>query len=213
MTLYGYWRSTTSYRVRAALNLKGVAYETVPVDLVAGDQRAASYVDLNPGCGVPTLVLDDGTVLTQSMAILYYLDATYAEPGLLPDSPLARARVQAAADTIALDIHPLNNLRVIAQLKARFGARPDQSKAWMAHWMLEGFASLEAMIDDKTPFAFGDTPGLADLCLIAQAYNAHRWRVSLAPFPRIQRVEAQCLEVPAIAAAHPDEQPDAKGLT
>lgn len=212
MTLYGYWRSTTSYRVRAALNLKGVAYDTVPVDLVAGAQRAPEYAALNPAQGVPTLVLDDGTVLTQSLAILHYLDAVYPAPPLLPSDPVAKARVLAAAHTVALDIHPVNNLRVIQHLKAAHGADATQAKAWMAHWMTEGFQALESMISDQARFSFGDAPDLADLCLVAQVYNAHRWGVDLGPYPKIRRVEAACLSVPEIAAAHPDRQPDAKDL-
>ena len=213
MRLFSYWRSTTSYRVRAALNLKGAAYETVPIDLVAGDQRSDSYVAVNPGKGVPTLELDDGTVLTQSLAILDYLDAAYPEPALLPADPLARARVLAAAHTVALDIHPVNNLRLIGQLKSRYGATPEQAQAWMVHWMEDGFAALEALLPDGPSFAFGDAPGLADLCITAQVYNAHRWGVDLAPFPKINRIETTCLAVPAIAAAHPDQQPDAKVIS
>ncbi len=210
MTLFGYWRSTTSYRVRAALNIKGVAYEIVPVDLVAGDQKSDDYVALNPGKGVPTLVLDDGTVLTQSLAIIDYLDATCPEPPMLPADAAQRAQVLAAAMTVAADIHPVNNLRVIGQLRSRFDATPEQAQDWMRHWMREGFKALEAQLADNTAFAFGDAPGLADLCIVAQLYNARRWSVNPADFPKIERVEAACLAHSAIAAAHPDQQPDAK---
>lgn len=210
MKLYTYWRSTTSYRVRAALNLKGVAYDMESVDLVAGDQRAADYAGLNPGKGVPTLVLDDGTVLTQSLAILDYLDAVYPEPSLLPASPVQRAKVLAAAHAVALDIHPVNNLRVVGHLKATFGASQEQAQEWMCHWMREGFDAVEAMIADNAPFAFGTAPDLADLCITAQVYNAERWGVDLDPYPKIRRVTAACLALPEIAAAHPDNQPDAK---
>ncbi len=212
MKLFGYWRSTTSYRVRAALNLKGVSYETVPVDLVAGAQSDPAYTALNPGAGVPTLVLDDGTVLTQSMAILDYIDATWPEPRLIPADPLARARVLAVAHGVAMDIHPVNNLRVVKALGTDFGASPAQKKAWMQHWMTQGFTAIEAQIADDTPFAFGDTPDLADLCIVSQMYNAHRWEVPLAAFPKLTRVTANCLALPAIAAAHPDTQPDAKEI-
>ena len=210
MKLYSYWRSTTSYRVRAALNVKGVVYDTEAVDLVAGDQRADEYVALNPGKGVPTLVLEDGTVLTQSLAILDYLEAVYPEPALVPLCPIARAKVLAAAHTVALDIHPVNNLRVVQHLKSAHSATAQQAQDWMAHWMAEGFTALEAMLSTDTPFSFGPAPDLADLCLVAQVYNARRWGVDLAPFPKIERVETACLAVPAIAAAHPDKQPDAK---
>ena len=135
MKLYNYWRSTTSYRVRAALNLKNVEYELIPVDLVAGEQRNENYVNLNPGAGVPALVLDDGTALTQSIAILEYIDATWPDPVLFPDDPLLRAQVNAVAHAVALDIHPVNNLRVIGELKKQFSANPEECQAWMQHWM------------------------------------------------------------------------------
>lgn len=210
MKLYSYWRSTTSYRVRAALNLKSVAYDLVPVDLVAGDQRDDDYLALNPNAGVPTLVLDDGTVLTQSMAILEYIDAIWPEPSLIPHNPLQRAKMMAVANTVACDIHPVNNLRVIAELKSRFGATQDQSQGWMQHWMTAGFTSLEKQIDEQTEFSFGGAPDLADLCIVAQVYNARRWGLNLQPFEKIRRVEAACLNVPAIAAAHPDQQNEEK---
>ena len=208
MKLYSYWRSTTSYRVRAALHLKGVAFETVPVNLLDAEQRAPEYVAMNPGAGVPTLVLDDGTVLTQSLAILEYLDAVYPDPPLLPADPVQRAKVQAAAQTMALDVHPVNNLRVVRQLKSAFDAPDDAVRAWMLHWMAEGCAAMERLID-PAPFCFGDTPGLADLCLVAQLYNAKRWGLDMSPFPKLSAVDAACLAHPAIAAAHPDQQPDA----
>lgn len=210
MKLYSYWRSTTSYRVRAALNLKGLAYETVPVDLVAGDQRAPDYTAINAGKGVPTLILDDGTVLTQSMAILEYLDATWPDPQLIPSDPKRRAQVMAVAHAVALDIHPVNNLRLIGQLKSRFGATPDQAKDWMCHWMAEGFGALEAMLPLSDAFAFGDAPTIADICITAQVYNAHRWGMDLSKFPKTAHIERHCLSIPAIADAHPDKQPDAK---
>ena len=211
MKLYSYWRSTTSYRVRAALNLKRIDYEIIPIDLVAGDQRQEPYRSINPGKGVPSLVLEDGTTLTQSMAILDYLDSVQPEPGLLPDEPLARARELAVAQAVALDIHPVNNLRVINELKTRFDATPDQCRDWMNHWMEEGFQTVEGLITDhSTPFAFGDEPGLADLCIVAQVYNARRWGLDLTPFPTIRKIEENALAVPEILAAHPDNQPDAK---
>ncbi len=213
MKLYSYWRSTTSYRVRAALNLKGLDYETVPVDLVSGDQHQASYAAINPGKGVPALKLDDGTTLTQSMAILDYLDAVYPKPRLLPADPLLRAKVLAAAHTVALDIHPVNNSRVITQLKTEFGATPEQAQNWMKHWMRQGFDALETMLPDTASFAFGAKPDLADLCIVAQVYNARRWGVDLAPYRKIVRIEAACLAVAEIAAAHPDQQPEAKEAT
>lgn len=208
--LYSYWRSTTSYRVRAALNLKGVAFDTVPVDLLAGDQHSDDHTALNPGRGVPVLVLEDGAVLTQSLAILDYIDTTWPTPPLLPAAPVSRARVLAAAHTMALDVHPVNNLRVVTHLREACGMDGDGAMSWMRHWMHEGFAAFETLVDNSTPFAFGDAPDLADLCLVAQAYNARRWGMDLAPFPNVARIESACLAVPAIAAAHPDRQPDAQ---
>ncbi|RLJ51986.1 maleylacetoacetate isomerase/maleylpyruvate isomerase [Litoreibacter meonggei] len=213
MKLYSYWRSSTSYRVRAALNLKRLSYEIVPVDLVAGVQRKEDYLTLNPGAGVPTLVLEDGTTLTQSLAILDYLDATWPEPQLIPFDPLQRARVLAAAHTVALDIHPVNNLRVLGELKTRFGATQDQLTDWMCHWMRLGFEALEAQLEENTPFVFGAVPDIADLCIIAQLYNARRWGLDLTHYPKLRGVEEACLALPEIAAAHPDQQPDAKVIS
>lgn len=212
MKLFSYWRSTTSYRVRAALNLKEVPYETVPVDLVAGAQTDPEYTALNPGAGVPTLVLNDGTVLTQSMAILEYIDAAWPEQRLIPTDALARARVLAVAHSVALDIHPVNNLRVVQALSAEFGATGAQKKAWMQKWMTQGFAAIEPRLSPDTPFAFGDKPDIADLCIVSQMYNANRWDVPLEDYPNLTRVAANCLAVPAIMAAHPDNQPDAKEI-
>ncbi|MDO6731781.1 maleylacetoacetate isomerase [Marinovum sp. 2_MG-2023] len=208
MKLYSYWRSTTSLRVRAAMNLKSLDYDIVPVDLVAGDQRHESYQTLNPGKGVPTLVLDDGTVLTQSMAILDYLETRYPEPALLPVDPIARAKVRAAADQIALDIHPVNNLKVVSHLKS-LGHSQDDAVAWMNHWMTEGFTAFQHLIRPDTAFCFGDSPGLADLCLVGQLYNARRWQCDLAPFGRLTDIDARCQQIDAIASAMPERQPDA----
>ncbi len=213
MKLYSYWRSTTSFRVRAALNLKGVAYDTMPVDLLAGAQGSTDYAALNPGKGVPTLVLEDGTVLVQSMAIMDYLDRVYPTPALLPDDPLQRTGVLAAAHVFALDVHPVNNLRTVKHLQSKLDASAEDVKAWMLHWMDEGCKTLEVLLPERAGFAFGPAPGLADLCITAQLYNAHRWGLDLAPYPKIRRIEAACLEVPAIRAAHPDNQPDAKDAT
>ncbi len=208
MKLYSYWRSTTSYRVRIALNLKGLQYESIPVNLVKGEQSSSDYVSLNPGQGVPALVLDDGTVLTQSMAILDWLEETRPTPALLPQDPVERARVRAASLVIATDIHPVNNLRVVAKLKA-MGHSQDEAVAWMNDWMAKGFTAFGRMIGEDTPFCFGDTPGLADICLVPQLYNAHRWGLDLAPFKRLTEIESRCLALPAFDAARPENQPDA----
>ncbi|MEM7472257.1 MAG: maleylacetoacetate isomerase [Pseudomonadota bacterium] len=207
--LYSYWRSTTSYRVRIALSLKGVGYETTPVDLVAGAQKDPSYTALNPVAGVPTLVLDDGTVLTQSMAILEWLEATHPTPALLPDDPVAAAQVRAAAMVVASDIHPVNNLKVGGKLK-QMGHSQDDVVAWMNDWMTRGFAAFQALLPKDTEFSFGNAPSLADICLIPQLYNAHRWGCDLTPFARLTEIEARCLALPAFYAARPETQPDAQ---
>lgn len=206
--LYTYWRSTTSYRVRVALNLKGIDYASVPVDLVAGAQKDPAYTALNPAAGVPTLVLDDGTVLTQSMAILEWLESTRPAPALLPADPVAAAQVRAAAMVVACDIHPVNNLKVGAKLKS-MGHNQDDVVSWMNDWMSRGFVAFQDLIPKDTAYCFGDSPGLADICLIPQLYNAHRWGCDLGPFPRLTEIEARCLALPAFDAAHPETQPDA----
>lgn len=207
MRLYTYWRSTTSYRVRVALNLKGLAYESIPVNLVDGAHKTPNYAALNPGLGVPTLVLDDGTVLTQSMAILDWLEETHPEPALLPADALQRAQVRAAALTIAADVHPVNNLRVIARLKA-MGHSQEETVDWMNDWMVRGLTAFAQLIDAQTPFCFGATPGLADLCLVPQLYNAHRWGCDLSALPRLTGIEARCLGLAAFDAGRPENQPD-----
>ncbi|WP_299284812.1 maleylacetoacetate isomerase [uncultured Tateyamaria sp.] len=207
MKLYSYWRSTTSYRVRIALHLKGVAYETVAVDLVAGVQASDDYAALNPIKGVPTLITDEGHVITQSMAILDYLDHLVPNPALLPRDDLTlRAQVLAAAMVFATDVHPVNNLKVVK--KVRGLSDEATGIAWMQDWMRQGFAAFDALIARDTPFSFGDTPSLADICLVAQAYNAHRWGVDLSPYPRLQGIEARCLALPAFQAAKPEHQKD-----
>ncbi len=206
--LYTYWRSTTAWRVRIALNLKGAAYDPLPVNLVAGDQRSPDYKALNPIAGVPTLVTTDGAVLTQSMAILEYLDAVWPDPPLLPTDPLAAAKVRAAAMVIASDIHPVNNLKVGNRLKT-MGHSQAEVVVWMNDWMSRGFAAYQALLPEDTAFSFGDTPGLADLCLIPQLYNAQRWGCDLAPFPRLTQIEISCAALPAFDAARPENQPDA----
>lgn len=209
LTLYSYWRSTTSYRVRVALNLKGLPYDIVPVDLVAGGQRTPDYVALNPAMGVPALVLEDGTVLTQSLAILDYLDHIAPEPALLPTDPLLRTRVLAAAHVIAMDVHPVNNLKVVSRLKSEHGLTGDDGIDWMRHWMGEGLRAYQALLPDGPDFSFASTPLLCDICLVAQLYNAHRWGVDMTPFARLLDIEQRALKLPAFDAARPENQPDA----
>lgn len=210
MKLYSYWRSTTSVRVRAALNLKGVAYELIPVNLVEGQQKSADYNKINPAKGVPSLVLDDGTILTQSMAILNWIETNWPEPALLPNEPNERALAEAASHAIALDIHPVNNLRILEYLKQKMGHSQDETVDWMKHWMHEGFSAFDALIKKDTDFCFADQPGLADLCLVGQMVNARRWGLELEPFGRLVEIDQRARQIPAIEAAMPENQPDAQ---
>ena len=209
MILHGYWRSGTSYRTRIALNLKGLTYEQRGVDLREGDQRSAAYLRLNPQGLVPALEVD-GTVLTQSPAILEWLEETYPTPPLLPTDPVARAQVRAMAALIGCDIHPLNNLRVGKALREDFGADQAAVDAWAAHWIAPGFAALESLVAEYgNGWCFGDAPTLADCYLIPQIYSARRFNVALGAFPRLLAIEAAAGADPAFQAAHPDRQPDA----
>lgn len=209
MILHGYWRSGAAYRVRIALALKGLAYETQGHDLRTGAQKAADYVALNPQGMVPALQID-GAVLTQSPAILEWLEETHPQPPLLPSEPLSRARVRAMAALIACDIHPLNNLRVGKSLREDFGADQAAVDAWAARWIAPGFTALEALVErDGQGWCFGDTPTLADACLIPQIYSAHRFNVPLDAYPRLLAIDAAAQAHPAFIAAHPDRQPDA----
>ncbi|WP_420862550.1 maleylacetoacetate isomerase [Algirhabdus cladophorae] len=208
MKLYSYWRSTTSYRVRIALNLKGLSYETVPVNLVKEEQSSEPYAALNPIRGVPTLVSDDGRAITQSIAILDYLDQVAPEPALLPTGDaFRRAHILAAAMVFATDVHPVNNLKVVKRVRSM--SDEETTAAWMRHWMAEGFRAYDQLIDKTCQFSFGCSPSLADICLVAQAYNAHRWGVDLQPYPRITEIEQRCLALPAFDAARPENQKDA----
>jgi len=213
MKLYTYWRSTASYRVRIVLELKGISVEYVPVHLAhrdGGEQHSDTYNNINPGHTVPSLVLDDGTAIVQSMAIMSYLDEIWPEPALLPSDPIMRAKARAAAQLIACDVHPLNNLRVIQYLKQRLGQDDEQTVIWMKHWMDRGFTAFEKLIDTNSKFCFGDQPGLADVCLVAQLYNAHRWGVDLERFQRLTEIEKQCRLNPAFTNSHPSIQSDAE---
>lgn len=210
MRLYGYWRSSAAYRLRIAFGLKGLTWEDVPVHLVKGEQREADYLQKNPIGLVPTLELAEGAALTQSLAILEWLEETYPTPPLLPKDPLKRAQVRAAAHVIAVDTHPIQNVGVVGHLKSEYGLSQEQGVDWMCHWMARGFAAFQALIKPNTPFAFGDAPSLADLCLVPQLYNAHRWGLDLAPFARLTDIEARCFALPAFEAARPEVQPDAQ---
>lgn len=209
MKLYSYWRSSCSYRVRIALGLKGQAWETVPVHLLKGEQRGTGYGAVNPSNYVPTLQLEDGTRLHQSLAIIDWLEARWPEPRLLPEDRTRRARVLAASHIIAMDVQPVTNSGVVSIIKRELGSSEKAAVAWMIHWMEKGFAAFQASIEAQGPFCFGDAPGLADICLIPQLYNAHRWGVELAPFARLLEVERNCLALPAFSEAVPEAQPDA----
>ena len=213
MKLYGYFRSSAAYRVRIALSLKGLAYEAVPVHLLrdGGEHHAAAYRALNPQELVPALE-DEGRILTQSLAIIEYLDETHPEPPLLPADPAGRARVRALALQIACEIHPLNNLRVLQLLKRDFGLDEAATRRWYRHWIMVGFAALEASLSapPSRRFCHGDAPGLADICLVPQVFNARRFDCDLAPYPRICAIDAECAALAPFAAAHPARQPDAE---
>ena len=199
IVLYDYWRSSAAYRVRIGLNLLGLAYHSVPVDLVAGEQRGAENLGRNPQGLVPTLEIDD-LRLTQSLAILEYLDETRGA-GWLPQSSAARARLRALAYAVAMDTHPVCNLRV-ARHAVGLGATME---GWMQHFIALGLGRLEGMLaqGQSGRFCHGDEPGLADICLVPQVYNARRWGVDMAAFPNVARIEAETAALPAVAAAHP----------
>jgi maleylpyruvate isomerase len=209
LLLHGYWRSGTSYRTRIGLNIKGLAYEQAPVDLRAGDQRSEAFRALNPQGLVPALETADG-VLTQSSAILEWLEERHPEPPLLPEAPGERAIVRAMAMAVACDIHPLGNLRVLKYLKQPLGHEQPAIDSWIAHWIGEGFAALEMMIARHGGrFAYGDSLTLADCHLVPQFYAAQRYSVDLSPYPRLVESARQAMAEDPVRRAHPDYQPDA----
>jgi maleylpyruvate isomerase len=211
LKLYTYYRSSAAYRVRIALNLKGLPYEMVPIHLTkdGGYQRKPEFVAVNPQMRVPALALSSGDVLTQSLAIIEYLDDIHPEPPLLPADALDRAKVRALAQTVACDIHPLNNLVVLQYLKRTLKHEQAEIDAWYHHWIIEGFKAIEAMIS-PSPYAWGSQVSLADVCLVPQVFNARRLKVPLDKFPKIVAVETDCLKLPAFDKARPENQPDAE---
>ncbi len=209
MKLYSFFRSSAAFRVRIVLGLKGLSYETVPIHLTRGEHRAEAFREVNPQRRVPVLVLDDGTVLIQSLAIIEYLDEVHPQSPLLPGDPITRAKARAVAGIIGADIHPVNNSGVLKVLREQFGADEAKINAWVAHWILEGFAAVEALIAPG-PFAFGSAPGVADICIVPQVHNARRFKVPLDDFPKIVAVDAAARKLPAFAAAMPEAQPDAE---
>lgn len=210
--LYGYWRSTAAYRVRIALNLKKIDCQMRPVHLVrdGGEQHGEAYRALNPQGLVPALAID-GHTLTQSLAIVEYLEETRPWPALLPARPAERARVRALALAIAADTHPLNNLRVLKYLGGTLGVDEAGRNGWYAHWVAQSFAAVERLLADAQTgrFCHGDTPTLADLVLVPQVYNADRFACDMTPYPTIRRIEQACLALPEFDAARPENQSDA----
>jgi maleylpyruvate isomerase len=210
MKLHGYFRSSAAYRVRIALNLKGLQPAHLPHHLRKGEQCAPAYLAINPQGLVPTLEDDAGTVLTQSLAIIEWLDETHAQPPLLPKDPLRRAKVRAFALAIACDVHPVQNLKVLARLR-QLGVAEEQVTEWAAWANREGLAACEALIvHEPGPFCFGDKPTMADLCLVPQLANARRFGVDVSAYPRLLKAEAAAREMKAFADAAPDKQPDAE---
>ena len=204
--LHDYFRSSASYRVRIALNLKGVEYEQRSVNLAGGAQKSAAYRELNPQGFVPMIEID-GHRLTQSLAICDYLDANFDAVPFVPKDPADRAHVLALALTVACDIHPLNNLRVLKYLTGELGAAEEAKDGWYRHWVIEGLGALEALAASRAGrFLVGDEPTLADICLVPQLYNARRFAVPLEPYPTLRRADETASAHPAFAAAHPDRQ-------
>lgn len=209
MQLYSYFRSSASFRVRIALALKGLSYQTVPVHLVKGAHLEEPFITLNPQARVPALKLDDGEVLTQSLAIIDWLDEMHPEPPLLPSDLRERARVRAVAQIIAMDIHPLGNTGPRNYLLKQLSLDAETVDAWTRHWIEKGFAAVEHMIS-PAPFCFGAAPTLADVFLVPQVFNARRYKVDMAKFPKIVAADAACQKHPAFVAAAPASQPDSE---
>jgi maleylpyruvate isomerase len=214
MKLYTYFRSSAAYRVRIALNIKGVSYEAVPVHLLrnGGEHRAESYRRLNPQALVPTLE-DDSAVLQQSLAIIEYLDELFPQPALLPRDATGRAHVRAMALLIACEIHPLNNLQVLDYLKSTLGQNEDAIDAWYGHWIHRGFAALEQLVtkySQSDHYCYGEAVSMADVCLVPQMVNARRRKIDVTPYSRLVAIDAYLRELPGFQAAAPEHQPDAK---
>jgi len=212
LKLYTYFRSSAAFRVRIALNLKGLKYEPVFVHLAKGEHRQPQYAEVNPQALLPTLELDDGTRLTQSLAIIEWLDEKYPAPALLPKDALARSRVRSLAYLVACEIHPLNNLRVLQHLKRALGQSQERIDNWYRHWIADGLAKLEAELarPGTGKFCHGDAPSMADCCLVPQIFNAKRYNSELTPYPVTMRVFENCMKLEAFDRAQPAKQPDAE---
>jgi len=210
MQLYSYYRSSAAYRVRIALELKGLDYDYVAVNLLRAQQKSGDYMAKNPQGLVPALEVDKGALIAQSVAIMEWLEETHPQPALLPTEPLARAQVRSAVNSIACDIHPLNNMSVTNYLQNPLGAEPEQVQGWYGHWVDRGFEAIEKTIETSGGLCcFGDNPGMADTCLIPQVYNALRFNIEMGHYPQIMRVWEHCNTLEAFVRAHPDVQPDA----
>ena len=211
MKLYTYFRSSAAFRVRIALNLKGLKYEPVFVHLAKGEHRQPQYAAVNPQALLPTLELDDGQRLTQSLAIIEWLEEKHPTPALLPKDPFAKARVRSLSYLVASEIHPLNNLRVLQHLKRVLGQTQEQIDTWYRYWIADGLAKLEAELASASgKFCHGDSPGMADCCLVPQIFNAKRYSSDLAPYPTTMRVFENCMKLEAFDRAQPSKQPDAE---
>lgn len=212
LTLYTYYRSSAAYRVRIALNLKGLKAEQVPIHLVkdGGQQKSAEYTRLNPNRTVPALAIDGGQTIVQSLAIIEYLEEIAPDPALLPGDAANRARIRAAAQVIACDIHPINNTRVIGYLRKNFSRSQEDAVTWMHHWMRDGLLAYQALLPASGHYSFGNSVTLADLCLVPQLYNVRRWGMGTDGLERLVAIEAACLSLPAFEAALPENQPDAE---
>lgn len=211
MKLYTYFRSSAAFRVRIALNLKGLKYEPVFVHLAKGEHRQPQYAAVNPQALLPTLVLDDGKRLTQSLAIIEWLEEKHPTPPLLPKESMARARVRSLSYLVASEIHPLNNLRVLQHLKRALNQTQEQIDTWYRYWIADGLAKLEAELAGAAgKFSYGDSPSMADCCLVPQIFNAKRYNSDLAPYPTTMRVFENCMKVEAFDRAQPSKQPDAE---
>jgi maleylacetoacetate isomerase len=209
--LYTYFRSSAAFRVRIALNLKSINYEPVFVHLAKGEHRKPDYAKVNPQALVPTLELEDGARLNQSLAIMEYLDEVHPNPALLPRDAKARARVRSLCELVACEIHPLNNLRVLQHLKRALRQSEEQVSAWYRHWIADGLAKFEAeLAGSKTKFCHGETATLADCCLVPQIFNAKRYNCELAPYPTTMRIFDACMKLEAFERAQPAKQPDAE---
>jgi maleylacetoacetate isomerase len=209
MQLYSYFRSSASYRVRIALALKGLSYQTIAIHLVREEHKQAPFLSVNPQTRVPALATDEGDVLIQSLAIIDWLDETHPQPPLLPADPLARARVRGVSHIIAMDVHPLGNTGPRNYLLKKLKLDLETVDAWTRHWIEDGLQAVETMIAPR-PFCFGAQPTLADICLVPQVFNARRYKVDMAKFPKISAVDEACRQHPAFAAAAPAAQPDAE---